>query len=190
MAHESARAFSDATLSQEDAKAYLTRIALPSSLLESPPSLDLLTQVHVAHHEQVPKDTTPLHISENTWSQPSTPIVQLGSYPDGMPLGAAAFDRIVNKHRGAYCWAVNLTFATLLRSLGFRVSEMVSWYYKPHGKDPSVAEEGWFWGAISHVILIADWPGSPERYYVDVGLGGNGSPFPYVVNVFGRVDCD
>lgn len=62
--------FSEAKLSQEDAAAYLQRIALPTSLLsEQQPSFEQLSRLQLSHLEHVPKDTTPLHVSEDQVSR-------------------------------------------------------------------------------------------------------------------------
>jgi hypothetical protein len=73
--------------------AYLARIELAPSLAESAPSLELLSEVYIAHHYHVPKDTTSMHCPKETWNGPSQPIV-LRSSLYSMPLRTAAFDRI------------------------------------------------------------------------------------------------
>ncbi|KAJ7287234.1 arylamine N-acetyltransferase 1 [Mycena rebaudengoi] len=137
--------------------AYLTRIELPASLAASPPSLSQLSAVYLAHHLHVPKDTTCMHVPPAAWNGPSVPIV----------LG------------GGYCWANNPTFAALLRSLGFRVSEVAAKVFKNWAPlDPRDTDLRDRWGTITHLVLIVDWPGSGERFVLDVGFGGGGCPIP------------
>ncbi|KAJ7782711.1 arylamine N-acetyltransferase 1 [Mycena metata] len=170
--------FATDALNSEQIAAYLTRIQLPASLADSAPSLELLSDVYLAHHYHVPKDTTVMHVPREAWSGPSQPIV-LRSALYSMPLRTAAFERIVTQHAGGYCWANNPTFAALLRGLGFRVSECATKVFKNWAnldpKDTVVKDK---WGTITHVVLVVDWPGSGERYVLDVGFGGGGCPIP------------
>lgn len=81
------------TLTTELAAGYLSRLNLPPALIGEKASLPLLSQLLLAHLEEVPKDTTPLHVATAQWAK-KEPIV-LGSNPGGMPTGIAAYDRIV-----------------------------------------------------------------------------------------------
>lgn len=154
--------FSTDALSPEDAARYLTRIGLDSeAYLSGKPSLSQLSALQLAHLEHVPKDTSPLHVPADHWSSstdPDTPI-QLASAPYGMPEGStrAAFDRIVQEHKGAFCFVANAVFATLLRTLGYRVSECATRCYKYLGQDPRVHAQGYLWGTLTHEILLVDW---------------------------------
>ncbi|KAJ7618513.1 arylamine N-acetyltransferase 1 [Roridomyces roridus] len=164
-------AFAQTTLNRQDAAAYLDRINLPASLLDSPPSLELLSTVFLAHLEQIPKDTSPLHVPESQWSGPSTPVNLGSALADGMPLGSRAFDRIVHEHKGAYCFAINATFAGLLRTFGFTVSELGARACRSLGNDPLTHADGWYWGTLTHEVLVAGWEGSADRYLVDAAWG-------------------
>ncbi|KAJ6631621.1 hypothetical protein B0H10DRAFT_2159843 [Mycena sp. CBHHK59/15] len=169
--------FATDALSPPQVAAYLARIELPASFAVAPPSLELLSEVYLAHHLHVPKDTTSMHCAPSVWTGPSQPIV-LSSALGGMPLRTAAFDRIVRLHAGAYCWGNNPTFAALLRALGFRVSEVATKVFKGWAnldpRDPPRDK----WGTITHLVLVADWTGAAERYVLDVGFGGGGCPVP------------
>ncbi|KAJ7686473.1 hypothetical protein B0H17DRAFT_1204160 [Mycena rosella] len=170
--------FAADALAADQIAAYLTRIDLPTSLAQSAPSLELLADVYLAHHHHVPKDTTVMHVPKTAWSGPSQPIV-LGSSLHAMPLRTSAFNRIVREHAGGYCWANNPTFAALLRGLGFRVSEVATKVFKNWANlDPNDTVVKDKWGTITHLVLVADWPGSTERYVLDVGFGGGGCPIP------------
>ncbi|GAA5835797.1 hypothetical protein JCM9279_004649 [Rhodotorula babjevae] len=157
-------------LSHEQTEQYLARLALPRTLVHEPPSLDLLTRVLVSHLEQVAKDTSPLHVPEEQWEGPSTPI-RLSSAFTNMPESTSAFDRVVLQRKGAFCFAINAVFASLLRSLGFRVSELAGRTFKDLGNDPDKKPEGWKWGTLTHELLVADWPGSDGRWVVDGAWG-------------------
>lgn len=166
------------TLTKEETESYLIRILLPSTLITSPPSLELLSKLLLAHLETVPKDTAPLHV--NSWDddvEDSTPIILASNKI--MPLGIKAFDRIVKMNSGAFCFALNACFAALLRYFGFRVSEMGSRCYQALGNDPTVHPLGFKWGTISHMTLVVDFETSGGiRYVCDTGFGGGGCSLP------------
>ncbi|GAA5999385.1 uncharacterized protein JCM10292_001252 [Rhodotorula paludigena] len=162
--------YAQARLTKEQVELYLERIALPKDLVHSPPSLDLLKTLMVSHLEHVAKDTSPLHVPEEQWDGPSTPI-KLSSAFTNMPESTGAFDRVVQQRKGAFCFAINATFAALLRSFGFRVSELVGRAFKSLGNDPTVHEDGWRWGTLTHELLVADWQGSDGRWLVDGAWG-------------------
>ncbi|KAJ7165648.1 arylamine N-acetyltransferase 1 [Mycena crocata] len=162
--------YAQAKLSKGEAGLYLERIKLPSTLLDSPPSLSLLSTLFLSHLEQIPKDTSPLHVPEAQWHGPSTPI-KLSSALTNMPLGASAFDRIVHESKGAFCFSINATFASFLRYFGFTVSELVGRSFKSLGNDPLTHPDGWKWGTFTHQMLVAGWPDSVDRYLVDAAWG-------------------
>jgi PAS domain-containing protein len=159
-----------AKMNKAEAGAYLERIKLPSTLLDSPPSLSLLSSLFLSQLEHIPKDTSPLHVPEAQWTGPSTPI-KLGSAFTNMPLGVSCFDRIVHEHKGAFCFSINASFASFLRYFGFTVSELVGRSFKSLGNDPLTHPDGWKWGTLTHQLLVASWPGSGERYLVDGAWG-------------------
>jgi len=116
----------DTKLTSAQAAAYLARLQLPAELASARPSLALLTQIFTAQNEQVPKDTSSLHVSPADWAGPSKPIV-LGSHL-GKPEGGMADSpedrvrQVVELSRGGYCWVNNNLLAELLRFIGFTVS--------------------------------------------------------------------
>ncbi|KAJ7166049.1 arylamine N-acetyltransferase 1 [Mycena filopes] len=162
--------FAQAKLNRADAAAYLERIKLPSTLLDSPPSLSLLSTLFLSHLEQIPKDTTPLHVPEAQWKGPSTPI-KLGSAFTNMPVGISSFDRIVHENKGAFCFSINASFAGFLRYFGFTISELVGRSFKSLGNDPSTHPDGYKWGTFTHQMLIAGWADCADRYLVDAAWG-------------------
>lgn len=162
--------YAQAKLNRVDAGAYLERIKLPATLLDSPPSLSLLSTLFLSHLEEIPKDTSPLHVPEEQWDGPSTPI-KLSSAFTNMPLGASAFDRIVHENKGAFCFSINASFASFLRYFGFTISELVGRSFKSLGNDPTTHPDGWKWGTLTHQLLVAGWPDHPDRYLIDGAWG-------------------
>ncbi|KAJ7469838.1 arylamine N-acetyltransferase 1, partial [Mycena galericulata] len=162
--------YAEAKLSRTEAGSYLDRIKLSAELLDSPPSLSLLSTLFLSHLEQIPKDTSLLHVPEEQWNGPSTRI-KLGSAFTNMPLGTSSFDRIVHENKGAFCFSINATFASFLRYFAFTVSELVARAFKSLGNDPLKHPDGWKWGTLTHQLLVAGWPESPDRYLIDSGWG-------------------
>jgi hypothetical protein len=166
-------------LTREQAVEYLERIQLPSSTVSEPPSLELLSKLLQSQLENVPKDTTPMHVSESQWtSQDEHEPIKLTSALTNMPEGTIAFDRIVKQHKGAFCFAVNPTFSAFLRVFGFRVSELVGRTFKNLNNDPLTHPDGWKWGTFTHGFEVVDWPGSEKRYLVDAAWGPWACPVP------------
>ncbi|KAF7293202.1 Peptidase-S9 domain-containing protein [Mycena chlorophos] len=163
-------AFVQSVLPKTQAQAYLERIKLSATLIDTPPSLDLLSTILLAQLEQVPKDTGPLHVPENQWTDASASII-LGSSFTNMPLGIAAGNRIITENKGAYCFAINATFASFLRAFGFTISELVARSFRSLNNDPRTHPDGWKWGTFTHEVLIAGWEGHPDRYLVDAAWG-------------------
>ncbi|KAL8277288.1 hypothetical protein RQP46_010357 [Phenoliferia psychrophenolica] len=130
-------------LSPTDVSAYLTRLNLPTSLLGAPPSLALLRQVQLAHHLTIPFESTILHVPSNSWTGDPSRAIRIGESDESVALGAAAFDRIVRKRKGGYCFSLNSTLAALLRHW-FKVSDVAARVYG-HLGDNDPAEVGWSW---------------------------------------------
>ncbi|GAA5851222.1 hypothetical protein JCM8547_004172 [Rhodosporidiobolus lusitaniae] len=162
-------------LSRSHAAAYLTRIDLPTTLLDAPPSLDLLRQLQSSHIFTVPFESLTVHVPN--WHDHSAPIFLGGG--ETVTLGEEAYRRIVALKRGGYCFSLNSTFAALLRSFGFRVSECAARVFSNQMKDPE--EAGYEWESTSHQVSIVDWEGSDGRYLADVGFGRSSAfPIPLV----------
>ncbi|KAK4046218.1 hypothetical protein OIV83_006250 [Microbotryomycetes sp. JL201] len=159
-------------LSRADAVRYLERIRVPAAVVDCEPSLELLTRLQSQHIFNVPFETTAVHIPD---LDDDDARINLGQGP-GVTLGRDAFETIVMRKRGGYCFSLNSTFALLLRYFGFRVSEMAARVYKYLGEDP--LDKGWDWHATSHQCAIVDWEGSDQRYFVDVGFGSAQSLYP------------
>ncbi|CEQ39935.1 SPOSA6832_01509, partial [Sporobolomyces salmonicolor] len=186
-----------AVLNLADTHLYLRRLGLSPSLASQPPSLELLSTLLLAHHTHIPYDSSALHVPPGDWTGPSKPIqFRRGR---GMELGKGNFDRIMKGKdvqpdgrkggmpgQGSYCYGLNQLSASLLRGFGFRVSEIGARVFLHRGKDPK--ESGvWCvclalatklsmaqsypdrWSQTTHMALLVDWPGSEERWFLDVG---------------------
>ncbi|GAA6059264.1 hypothetical protein JCM10212_006657 [Sporobolomyces blumeae] len=152
-------------LNRADALAYLSRIGVPSDVIDSRPSLALLRQLQSRHMLTVPFESTTVHVKD--WGALDAPI-ELGG-GELVPLAEPGFRRVVDLRRGGYCFLLNGNFACLLRYFGFRVSECLAKVNMVR-KDPD--EFGVEWEALSHQVSIVDWSGSETRYLSDVGFGG------------------
>jgi len=90
------------TLDPQQVLQYVERIQLPPSTLDEPPSFELLSKLLLAQLENIPLDTSPLHVPEADW-EVSKPI-KLSSSFTGMPEGISAFERIITEKKGAFCF--------------------------------------------------------------------------------------
>ena len=131
-------------LSRDDAVRYLERIKLPASTVEESPSLDLLKKVQRAHMLAVPFESTSIHVKD--WRDDRAEIGLGGGEP--VALAEGAFRHIVSLKRGGYCFSLNSSFASLLRSFGYNVSECLA-KVNSIRKDPAV--HGVEWEALSHL---------------------------------------
>jgi arylamine N-acetyltransferase len=112
------------------------------------PTLDVLAAVAAAHNRSIP--------FENLDPLMGVPVVDLR--PD------ALFDKLVNRHRGGYCFEQNGVLSFVLSQLGFGVDILggrVVWM-NTSGELP----------AKTHMVLAVTVPGEDGRYLVDVGFGG------------------
>lgn len=173
-------------LDREQTLAYRERIGLPPTTLSEEPSHALLAQLLQSQLENIPKDTTPMHVAEQLWSDEANDAqpIRLSSALDNMPEGTHAFDRVVRQKKGAYCFAVNPTFCAFLRAFGFRVSEVVGRTFKNLNNDPLTHPDGWKWGTFTHTFEVVDWPASAgKRYLVDAAWGPWACPVPQVAPI-------
>lgn len=120
-------------------RAYLGRIGYNGSLR---PSLEVLRRLHRQHLLTVPFENLDIHLGR--------PII----------LGNEAFyDKIVKRSRGGFCYELNGSFATLLKTLGFRVSMLSARVAKNNrGFTPE----------FDHMTLLVRLK---ERWLADVGFG-------------------
>ncbi|KAK3303734.1 uncharacterized protein B0T15DRAFT_541080 [Chaetomium strumarium] len=137
--------------SNDQLRRYFEHIGLGSDFdLAQEPSLSLLTKLQTRHMVRVPFESLSLHYSRHRL---------LSLDPEDL------FKKIVENGRGGYCMEVNAFFATVLRSLGFRLYSAGARVKGPSGY------KGW-----DHMVNIVTING--ERYLVDVGFGSNGPTHP------------
>lgn len=119
--------------------AYLNRIGYHGPLQ---PSSEVLRKLHRCHLLSVPFENLDIHLDR------------------AIILSEAAFyDKIVEHHRGGFCYELNGSFAALLRSLGFRVSMLSA-------RPPR--EAGGLFPEFEHMALLVRLN---ERWLADVGFG-------------------
>ncbi|HEX4382976.1 MAG TPA: arylamine N-acetyltransferase [Myxococcales bacterium] len=124
-----------------DLDGYLRRIGY-SGLIR--PDLATLRGVHRAHQLAVP--------FENLDVQLRRPVA----------LDAeAAFDKIVRRRRGGWCYELNGLMAEALKALGFRVTRLCAGVMREHEGDAQLG---------NHLCLLVELD---EPYLVDVGFGGS-----------------
>ncbi len=75
-----------------------------------------------------------------------------------------AYEKIVVKGRGGWCYEQNGLFAWALSEIGFDVSRTAAAVMRQDQGDESLA---------NHLCLLVTTPESPNKYLVDVGFGGS-----------------
>lgn len=127
-------------MQKEALEKYLTRIAYKDAL---EPTLVVLQDLQKAHLLSVPFENLDIH------------------YGNRIELDIAKiYDKIVNRHRGGFCYELNSLFCELLKNLGFEV-KMISARVRN--------KEGGFSREYDHMALIVRIEG--VDYLVDVGFG-------------------
>ena len=110
------------------------------------PTAETLRQLQLAHLQTVPFENLSIHSGE--------PIVLNDQ---------ALFEKIVERHRGGFCYELNGLFASLLRQLGFKVTMLSARVAN------SAGEFGPEFDHMTLVVTAADKP--DERWLADVGFG-------------------
>ena len=134
------------TLSNTAYENYLERIHFPAAM-DTPslePSLQTLQALHLAHMQFVPFENLSIHYGQ--------PIILNEDF---------LFDKIVNHHRGGFCYELNGLFAQLLRHLGFQVTLLSAGVAHPLG---GFGPEFDHLTLLVHQLSGADW-------LADVGFG-------------------
>jgi N-hydroxyarylamine O-acetyltransferase len=93
-------------MKEMDIEAYLRRIDYRGAL---DPTIDTLRALHRAHVQAVPFENLDI------------PRGKRITLDEGLQ-----FDKIVNRHRGGFCFELNGLFSALLRQLGFKVQRLSS----------------------------------------------------------------
>ena len=132
-----------------DLKAYFGRIGYVGE-----PRADLATlcALHRAHLLAIPYENLD---------------IQLGR-PVGLDPGAA-FDKIVTRGRGGWCYEMNALFAAVLEEIGFKVTRVAGAVMREAMGDIVLG---------NHLVLLVSVDGEP--WIADVGLG-DGSLDPFVL---------
>jgi|HubBroStandDraft_1064217.scaffolds.fasta_scaffold00081_34 N-hydroxyarylamine O-acetyltransferase len=132
-----------------DVQAYLRRIGYQGTLTPGNdlprldlPNIDLLRSLHRAHLFTVPFENLDIHLGREIVCDENRIL-----------------HKIVNEHRGGFCYELNGAFAALLRALGFRVTLLSG---RVAGQDGSYGPE------FDHLTLRADLE---EPWLADVGFG-------------------
>ena len=123
-----------------DVKAYLARIGLRRSDISL--DLEFLKKVQYAHILTVPYENLDIL--------------------NGIPLSLDKhdlFDKMVNRHRGGYCFEVNGLLSFILKGIGFRVHNYAARYLRGATEIP----------VRRHRVLVVEAEGT--RYLCDVGIG-------------------
>ena len=132
-----------------DVQAYLQRIHYPGSLAPSVdlpsidrPSIELLRTLHRAHLFTVPFENLDIHLGRKIICD-----------------DARILHKIVDEHRGGFCYELNAAFAALLRALGFPVTLLSARVAR---------EDGSYGPEFDHLTLRVDLE---EPWLADVGFG-------------------
>ena len=137
-----------------DLDAYFKRIGYSGSRA---PTLDTLKALHFAHALAVPFEN----------------LTVLGGEPVLIDIKSLQ-KKIVQGHRGGYCFEVNGLFAAVLRALGFKVTTLIG---RVRWKAPEEVETN-----RSHMMSLVDLP--EGRFLADIGFGGvtMTGPVPFVID--------
>jgi N-hydroxyarylamine O-acetyltransferase len=134
-------------------EAYLRRIMYQGS---REPTLEVLTALQEAHLNAVSYENLDIHLGRT------------------VPLGLAwAYQKIVLKKRGGWCFEMNTLFAWALQEMGFAVQFLSSGVLRPNGITP----DG------DHMILLIQL--EQGAYLADVGFGdGSVSVLPLLEGTY------
>ena len=129
-----------------DLAAYLARIgydAMPR------PDAETLIRIHRAHREAIPYENLDVQFGRPLTVDP-----------------AAAFDKIVHRGRGGWCYEMNGTLGLALQAIGFRVERLAGAVFRPLRGDANIG---------SHLVLLVHLD---EPWFADVGFGAGGPHDP------------
>jgi N-hydroxyarylamine O-acetyltransferase len=133
-----------------DLAAYLGRIGHAGPVR---PDLATLRAVHRAHLQAIPYDSLDVQLGRPLTIDP-----------------AAAYDKIVRRRRGGWCYEMNGLLGWALGEIGFSVTRMAGAAMRAERGDFTIG---------NHLVLRIDIPGEPAPWIADVGFGdGILDPFP------------
>jgi N-hydroxyarylamine O-acetyltransferase len=131
-----------------DLKAYLERIRFAG---EARPDFATLRALHRAHLQAIPYENLDVQFGRTVTIDPE-----------------AAFDKIVTRRRGGWCFEMNGLFGAVLMEIGFKVTRMAGAATREVTGDSAIG---------NHLVLLVDLAGEP--WIADVGFGdGSLEPFP------------
>ncbi|HEY2355982.1 MAG TPA: arylamine N-acetyltransferase [Phenylobacterium sp.] len=133
-----------------DLGAYLDRIGFRS---EPRPDLGTLKALHRAHLLSIPYENLDVQLGRALTIEPQ-----------------AAFDKIVTRRRGGWCYEMNGLLGAALDAIGFEVTRLAGAVMREVVGDAVIG---------NHLVLLVDLDGQP--WIADVGFGdGSLDPFPLV----------
>src|SRR5579862_4517964 len=131
-----------------DLGAYLDRIGFRD---EPRPDLGTLKALHRAHLLAVPYENLDVQFGRALTIEPH-----------------AAFDKIVTRRRGGWCYEMNGLLGAALDAVGFKVTRLAGAVMREVVGDAVIG---------NHLVLLVDLDGQP--WIADVGFGdGSLDPFP------------
>ena len=131
-----------------DLEAYFDRIGFEG---EARPDLATLIALHRAHLQAIPYENLDVQLG-----------VPLTTDPE------AAFEKIVIRRRGGWCYEMNGLFGAVLAEVGFKVTRMAGAAMRELLGDIVIG---------NHLVLLVELDGDP--WIADVGFGdGSQDPFP------------
>lgn len=125
-----------------DLDAYFARIGYRGSRA---PTLETLRALHFAHATTIPFENLDVLAGK-------TPLLDL----------APVVRKLVDERRGGYCFELNMLFSSVLKALGFRVTDLIG---RVRWKSPADIVS-----ARSHRVVHVDLPEGP--FIADIAFGG------------------
>lgn len=125
-----------------DLDAYFVRIGYRGSRA---PTLETLRALHFAHATTIPFENLDVLAGK-------TPLLDL----------APVVRKLVDEQRGGYCFELNMLFSSVLKTLGFRVTDLIG---RVRWKSPADIVS-----ARSHRVVHVDLPEGP--FIADIAFGG------------------
>ncbi|MFT6876683.1 MAG: N-hydroxyarylamine O-acetyltransferase [Granulosicoccus sp.] len=123
---------------------YLDRIQYRSDLT---PTLSVLKAIYVAHVCSIPFESIDVQLGRRL-------AISIND----------AYRKIVEQHRGGWCYEQNGLFGWALSEIGFQVTRLAASVMRNPEDDQS---------AVNHLCLLVTCPGGAQlQYLADVGFGG------------------
>ena len=125
-----------------DVPTYLSRLHFSRPVR---PDAKTLRELQVAHMLNIPFENLDIRLKRS---------IQLSE--------EALWEKIINKHRGGFCYEINGLFAWLLKQIGFDVTYLNARVFNQAG-EPGIE--------FDHLALLVKTPGESVRWLVDAGFG-------------------